>query len=115
MQAFTTAPISSSNEAGRDVGTVLYWTCVAFKRRRYICHRIKVALTGNQTANEARAAIVVRVLLSMVTGLRLQCGTRRMLKSVMRVCRLVYHQTQPVLRVSMVKANASMLKGQSGF
>ncbi len=109
VQAFTTAPISSSNEAGQ------MWAqfCTGLASRLNVAvisvhHMSKVALTGNQTANEARAAI--RGASSLVDGHRFAIAMWNASDvEVSDACLSVGLPPDPtrVAKVSMVKANAA--------
>ena len=109
VQAFTTAPISSSNEAGQ------MWAqfCTGLASRLNIAvisvhHMSKVALTGNQTANEARAAI--RGASSLVDGHRFAIAIWNASDvEVSDACLSVGLPPDPtrVAKVSMVKVNSA--------
>lgn len=109
VQAFTTAPISSSNEAGQ------MWAqfCTGLASRLNVAvisvhHMSKVALTGNQTANEARAAI--RGASSLVDGHRFAIAMWNASDvEVSDACLSVGLPPDPtrVAKVSMVKVNTA--------
>lgn len=109
VQAFTTAPISSSNEAGQ------MWAqfCTGLASRLKVSvisvhHMSKVALTGNQTANEARAAI--RGASSLVDGHRFAIAMWNASDvEVSDACLSVGLPPDPtrVAKVSMVKVNTA--------
>ncbi len=108
VQAFTTAPISSSNEAGQMwaqfcTGLASRLNCVVLS----IHHMSKVALTGNQTASEARAAI--RGASSLVDGHRFAIALWNASElEVADACLSIGELPDPtrVAKVSMVKANS---------
>ena len=108
VQAFTTAPISSSNEAGQMwaqfcTGLASRLNCVVLS----IHHMSKVALTGNQTASEARAAI--RGASSLVDGHRFAIALWNASElEVADACLSIGQLPDPtrVAKVAMVKANS---------
>ena len=108
VQAFTTAPISSSNEAGQMwaqfcTGLASRLGCVVLS----IHHMSKVALTGNQSAAEARASI--RGASSLVDGHRFAIALWNASDlEVADACLSIGELPDPtrVAKVSMVKANS---------
>ncbi len=108
VQAFTTAPISSSNEAGQMwaqfcTGLASRLNCVVLS----IHHMSKVALTGTQSAAEARAAI--RGASSLVDGHRFAIALWNASElEVSDACLSIGEMPDPtkVAKVAMVKANS---------